>query len=132
MAGGLQLAQSTFRTGQSNPDGILAEKDHGQDGRITPKIEVQGHRVNLGLRPGHLSLPAPVEGMPPDHFTFDKFLERPNGGIITAINCQTGPALMRLDVSVVHYPAVRCASMSRERVLKLCQARQLQIVDPVC
>ncbi len=38
MAGGLQLAQTTLSIGQPDIDGILAEKDHGQDGRLRLKI----------------------------------------------------------------------------------------------
>jgi hypothetical protein len=38
MAGGLQLAQTTFSIGQPDADGIFAEKGDGQDGCLTPKI----------------------------------------------------------------------------------------------
>jgi len=38
MAGGLQLAQTTFSIGQPDTDGIFAEKGDGQDGGLTPKI----------------------------------------------------------------------------------------------
>jgi len=38
MAGGLQLAQTTFSIGQPDTDGIFAENDNGQKGGLTPKI----------------------------------------------------------------------------------------------
>jgi hypothetical protein len=38
MARGLQLAQTTFSIGQPDTDGIFAEKGHGQDGSLMPKI----------------------------------------------------------------------------------------------
>ena len=47
MAGGLQLAQTTLSIGQPDTDGILAEKDHGQDGRLRSKIYIQGLRAKL-------------------------------------------------------------------------------------
>ena len=47
MAGGLQLAQTTFSIGQPDTDGIFAEKGDGQDGGLTPKIQPQGLRAKL-------------------------------------------------------------------------------------
>ena len=38
MTGGLQLAQTTLSIGKPDTDGILAKKDHGQDGRLRSKI----------------------------------------------------------------------------------------------
>ena len=38
MAGGLQLAQTTFSISQPDTDGIFAKKGDGQDGGVTPKI----------------------------------------------------------------------------------------------
>lgn len=38
MEGGLQLAQITFSFGEPDPDGIFAEKDHGQDGRLRSEV----------------------------------------------------------------------------------------------
>jgi hypothetical protein len=38
MAGGLELAQTTFSLGKPDTNGILAEKGDGQNGSLTPKI----------------------------------------------------------------------------------------------
>jgi len=38
MAGGLQLAQTTFSIREPDTDGFFAKKGNGQDGGVTPKI----------------------------------------------------------------------------------------------
>jgi hypothetical protein len=34
----LQLLQTTFSLGETDPDEIFAEKENGQDGGLTPKV----------------------------------------------------------------------------------------------
>jgi hypothetical protein len=47
MAGGLQLAQTTFSIGQPDTNGIFAEKGNGQEGGLRPQIQPQGLRPEM-------------------------------------------------------------------------------------
>jgi hypothetical protein len=60
MAGGLQLVQATFSIRQPDANGILAEKDDGQNGRLRPQIQPQGLRPEMEGTWGSGHIPPPI------------------------------------------------------------------------